>query len=528
MPGFDLLVRSARVFPGDGPGLVTDVAVAGARIAAVGPGLPTEHAREVVDGDGLMLCPGFIDLHAHSALQPFHDPRLLPKVAQGFTTELINPDGLAPAPVDPSRTEDRRDYLRAIEGPGPERWTWSTVEEYLEALDMTRPATGLVPSIGHSAVRDRVIGGTARGATREEIRAIRDEVRRGLEAGARSLSLGLVYAPGMFAETEELVELAGEAARFGAPLAVHVRNEAAGVLQAVNEVVEVARRSGAPLHLSHLKVIGNRELVGPLLDLVETAMADVDLTFDQYPYGAGTSMLAQILPPWAQDGGSAAILGRLGDAAERWAIAHDVAWGLPGWENLYGNLGPDSFVIARAGPPRENDTGKTLARLGDERGADPLGAALELMLDTKLDVTTIERYAEEATVREIFQHPLALVGSDAIFSTRPHPRLHGTAARVLGRYALRERLIPVQDAVARLTSRPAGRLGLRDRGAIRAGLRADLVLVDPDRFVDTATYDDPIRYPEGVVRVVVGGRTVWDQRGATGETPGGVVARRSY
>src|SRR5215472_4076468 len=526
MPGFDLLVHSARVFPGDGPELVTDVAVAGARVAAVGPELPTEDAREVVDGDEMMLCPGFIDMHAHSALQPFLDPRLLPKVAQGFTTELINPDGLAPAPVDPSRTEDRRAYLRAIEGPGPERWTWSTVEEYLEALDMTRPAIGLVPSIGHNAVRDRVLGGTARRASREELRAIRDEVRRGLEAGARSLSFGLIYAPGMFAEPGELAELASEAARFGAPLAVHVRNEAAGVLEAVSEVVEVARRSGAPLHLSHLKVIGNRELVGPLLDLVAAAMAEVDLTFDQYPYGAGTSMLAQILPPWAQDGGPAAILGRLGDFAERRAIAHDVAWGLPGWENLYGSLGADSFVIARAGPPRESDTGKTLGRLGAERGADPLVAAMELLLDTKLDVTTIERYAEEETVREIFQHPLALVGSDAIFSTCPHPRLYGTAARVLGRYALREGLIPVQDAVARLTSRPAGRLGLHDRGVIREGLRADLVLVDPDRFVDTATYDDPIRYPEGVVRVVVGGRTVWDQFGPTGQSPGGVVARR--
>jgi N-acyl-D-amino-acid deacylase len=527
MPDFDLLVRGARVFPGEGPGLVTDVAVVGARIAAVSSGLPAEHAREVVDGSGLMLCPGFIDLHAHSALQPFLDPRLLPKVAQGFTTELINPDGLAPAPVDPCRREARRDYLRAIEGPGPDRWMWSTVEEYLEALDMTRPATGLVPSVGHNAVRDRVMGGVARGATREELRAIRDEVRRGLEAGARSVSLGLVYAPGMFAETDELDELAAEAARFGAPLAVHVRNEAAGVLGAVDEVVDVARRSGAPLHLSHLKVVGNRELVGPLLDLVETAMTDVDLTFDQYPYGAGTSMLAQILPPWAQDGGSAAILRRLGDAAERRAIAHDVARGLPGWENLYGSLGPASFVIARAGPPREGDTGKTLARLGEERGAEPLGAALELLLDAKLDVTTIEHYAEEETVREVFRHPLALVGSDAIFSTRPHPRLHGTAARVLGRYALRESLIPIHEAVARLTSRPAGRLGLRDRGAIQEGLRADLVLVDPDRFADTATYDDPVRYPEGVVRVVVGGRTVWDQRGPTGETPGGVVAGRA-
>src|SRR5207247_8086309 len=154
--------------------------------------------------------------------------------------------------------------------------------------------------------------------------------------------------------------------------------------------VEVSRRSGPPLHLSHLKVVGNRELVGPLLDLVETAAADVDLTFDQYPYGAGTSMLAQILPPWAQEGGSAAILGRLGDATERRAIAHDVAWGLPGWENLYGNLGPDSFVIARAGPPRESDTGMTLARLGAGRGADPLGPALDLLLVPRIARTTIE------------------------------------------------------------------------------------------------------------------------------------------
>src|SRR5215218_5969836 len=215
---FDSLIKGAIVFPGDGPGIRADVAITGDRIAAVERSLPTGNAAEVIDAAGLMLCPGFIDLHAHTALEPFRDPRLEPKVAQGFTTELINPDGLAPAPVSEDGRDDRRDYLRPLEGPGPERWTWSTFVEYLEALDDTRPATTLVPSIGHNAVRDRVMGGANRRPDREELLRMREEVRLGIEAGARTFSFGLIYMPGAFSQTEELVELAEEAAPFGALL----------------------------------------------------------------------------------------------------------------------------------------------------------------------------------------------------------------------------------------------------------------------------------------------------------------------
>ncbi|MDP8949751.1 MAG: amidohydrolase family protein, partial [Actinomycetota bacterium] len=493
------------------------------QISAVESGLPTETAGEVLDAAGLMLCPGFIDMHAHTALQPFQEPQLTPKLAQGFTTELINPDGLAPAPVSEDRLDDRRDYLRPLEGPGPERWTWSTFAEYLDALADTRPATTLVPSIGHNAVRDFVIGGTNRRPDREELRKMREEVRVGLEAGARTLSFGLIYMPGAFSQTEELVALAEEAAPFGAPLVPHVRNEADGVLEAVGEMVEVARRSGAPLHLSHLKVVGNADLVEPLLELLEHARADIDITFDQYPYGAGSTVLSALLPPWAQEGGTSSTLARLRDSGQREAMQRDIERGLPGWENVYKACGAEGIVVAHAANHRAEDVGKTLAEVGEERGCDPFVAAMDLLRETGLDVTMIDHYATEQTVRTIFRHPLQLVGSDGIFGDRPHPRLYGTAARALGRYALKERLITIEEAVARLTARAADRIGLGDRGRIREGLRADLALLDPARFIDTATYDDPKRVPEGVSRVLVAGRTVWAEGAPTGVLPGDVL-----
>lgn len=520
--GFDVLIRGADVFSGEGPGRQTDVGIAAGRIAAVADHLPTEQANEVIEAAGLMLCPGFIDMHAHSALEPFQQPRLAAKIAQGFTTEVINPDGLAPAPVSREHWRDRRAYLQALEGPGPDEWTWQSVAEYLDALQAAGSATTLVPSIGHNAVRDRVMGGANRAPTSEEMTAMRAEVRAGLDAGARTLAFGLIYLPGAFASTEELVELAAEAAPYGAPLVPHVRNEAAGVLEAVDEMIEVARRSGAPLHLSHLKIMGNEALVAPLLERIDRAADEIDLTFDQYPYGAGSTVLSALLPAWAQAGGAAGTLARLRDQGQRTAIINDVREGLPGWENIYGSVGPESVVIVQAAPSRADDIGKSLAQIGEEQGADPLIAALDLLEETGLDAAMIDHYATEEIVRTIFRHPRALVGSDGIFGPRPHPRLYGTAARVLGRFAIREELIPVEEAVARLTSRAADRLRLSDRGHIREGLRADLVLLDPNRYIDTATYEKPQQTPEGMVRVYVAGEAVWANGESTGALPGGV------
>jgi N-acyl-D-amino-acid deacylase len=483
-----LVFRGADVYPGQGPPFRADVGVSRGRIAAIGERIE----GDVVDAEGLILCPGFVDLHAHSALEPFRDPLLAPKILQGFTTEVICPDGLGPAPVHDR--EGRRAYLRALEGDGPPEWTWKTFAEYLDALPPT--SMTLVSSVPHGSIRE---------VCAADVDAMRREVRLAFDAGARMLSFGLVYIPGAYADTEELVSVAEIAAELGAPLVPHVRNEGAGVLDAVREMVEVSQRSGAPLHISHLKCLADEALLDPLLELVDSSGA----TFDQYPYGAGSTLLAGLLPPWAQEGGAEATLARARDPETRRRIAEDIAHGLPGWENQLGTLGPENVVVA----------GRTIA----ERGGDPVETVLDLLLETELAASMIIHYASDDAVRKVAAHRRQLVGSDGIFGEHPHPRLHGTAPRFLGRFALRDRLVPVDEAVARLTSRAADLLGLGDRGRIAVGKRADLVLLDPARYVDTATFEDPKRSPDGVVGVWVAGEVVVRDGRVTGATPAGVL-----
>jgi N-acyl-D-amino-acid deacylase len=483
-----LVVRGSEVYPGEGAPFRADVGIEDGRVAAIGEALE----GDVLDASGLVLCPGFVDLHAHSALEPFRDPLLEPKLLQGFTTEVICPDGLAPAPV--RDVEARRAYLRALEGDGPDEWTWRSFDEYLDALPRT--AATLVPSVGHGAVREFCDA---------RIGAMRDEVRRGLASGARMLSFGLVYLPGALADTDELVAVAEVAAEHGVPLVPHVRNEGYGVLEAVRELVEVSERSGAALHLSHLKCLADERLLEPLLELVEGSGA----TFDQYPYGAGSTLLAGLLPRWAQEGGAEATLARARDPEARRRIARDIAEGVPGWENQLGTLGPERIVV----------DGVSIA----DRGGDPVETVLDLLLETELSASMILHYASEEAVRLVARHRAQLVGSDGIFAPVPHPRLYGTAPRFLGRFALREGLLPVEEAVARLTARPADLLGLHDRGRVEVGKRADLVLLDPARFVDDATYEEPRRSPAGVAAVWVAGELVVRDGGPTGARPGGVL-----
>jgi len=497
-----LVIRGATVYPGDGPPRRVDVGIAGGKIAAVGG----ELAGDIVEADGLWLCPGFIDLHAHTALRSYEDPLLTEVLAQGITTQVICPDGLAPAPVAAGRWAERRAYLRALEGPGPEEWPWTSFGEYLDALDATRPALSLVPSIGHGAARDTVIGGERRPPTAEELANMRREVRSGFEAGATNLSFGLVYLPGAHAEIEELIAVAEVAAQFGAPIVPHIRNEGAGLLAAIDEMLEVARRSGASLHVSHLKSLADETLIEPLLEKLENAG---DVTFDQYPYGAGCTLLASLLPAWAQEGGASATLARLRDPDAVARISHDVEDGLPGWENLLGTLGPERIVVE----------GESVA----DRGGEPVETVAALLLESELGVQMIMHYASVEAVRKIAEHPLMLLGSDGIFGERPHPRVAGSAARFLGRLCLREGLLPPEEAIARLTARAADRFGLSDRGRIEEGKRADLVVLDPAVYVDTATYDDPLLLADGVAGVWVAGERAWAGGAPTGTRAGGVV-----
>ncbi len=520
---FDVLIQGGTLMPGDGEGFLSDIAIKAGKIVAIGPHLPVNQAANVVDATTQWVCPGFIDLHAHSALESFQHPDLAPKVAQGFTTELIHPDGVAPAPVQPDQRMNRRLYLQGLEGVGPPEWRWTSLADFLHVLHATHPVTTLVPSVGHNAIRDFVMGSENRKPSADELLAMRRQIRMAVELGARMFSLGLIYLPGMYSDTAELTALAEEAASCHIPLMPHIRNEADRVLDAVSEMVRVCEKMDASLHISHLKVVGNAHLADPLLELIDRTGTTMDLTFDQYPYGAGSTLLTALLPPWVLTGGVPAILDSLNDADARRRMTHDVMVGIPGWENLYQQCGAHNIIIAQAESQAEEAVGHSLVEIGRKRHESPWDAVLNLLVESRLHVTMVDHYATEDIVRKIFQHPKALVGTDGIFGMHPHPRLFGTAARVLGRYAIRERLITPVEAIRRLTASAADRLGLSDRGRLRTGLRADLVVLDPNDYLDTATYEVPRQYPTGVTQVFVAGVAVWHNGLPTGARPGGVL-----
>ncbi|WP_165497064.1 amidohydrolase family protein [Rhodococcus sp. ABRD24] len=514
-----LVIRNADVVTSDAVRRA-DVLVDNGRIVGVGPNLPVGSTARSIDAEGKLLCPGFVDLHAHSALRPFDDPLLSAKVTQGFTTDLICPDGLGPAPVSDTTVATRRRYLQGLEPSAAARWHWRSMSSYLAALQEAGPALNMASCVPHSAVRECVMGNANRAPDQREMSEMKDLVAECLAAGARAVSFGMIYAPGLYAGTDELLQIAEVAAEYNVPLIPHVRNEAEGVVDSISEFVRVAELTGAPLHVSHVKLVGVPHLLTALLDTLSSAQNRIRLTCDQYPYGAGSTLLSALLPGYAFEGGPQATLERLGDRTERDRMARDMHQGLPNWENLFGACGPDNIVITQAAAPRTETMSQTVAQIAAETDSDPAFAVMDLLRDTELDACMIDHYSTETVVREIFTSSGALVGSDGVFNPHPHPRLYGTAPRVLGRYALREKLITVTEAVRRLSTGPAQVLGLSDRGEIAEGKRADLVLIDPASYIDTATYDHPHSQPPGVELVTVGGVPVVEAGRHTGRRPG--------
>ncbi len=525
----DLLLTDAMIYPGDAEPQRGDVAIEDGVIVAVGAGLRPEAAR-TIDLRGLALAPGFVDMHAHSALRSFDDPSLEPKLRQGFTTEFINPDGMGPAPVTAECLGDRRTLLAVSEGPGPPEWPWRSIDEYLDCLEGTGPAASLCPLVPHGAVREVVLGGERRAPTGGELAAMTREAAKGMEAGAWGVSFGLVYPPGAYADRAEVLALSAEAARRGGLVSVHIRGESHNLLEAVEEMIEVSRRSGAPLHLSHLKVLGRRNAwkLDRLLGMIDDAIEEgVDITFDQYPYGAGVTLLSALLPPWAHEGGFAEMTARLRNRRTVDRLFRDLGDPGSGPESFYYQCGPGSIVMADCGPDGPEDViGRSLAEIAASQRVEPERVVIDLLLETGMRALVTLHYADESIVRNITRHPAMLVGSDAVFAAKPHPRLWGTAPRFLGRYVIREGSMTVREAVARLTVRAARRIGLRDRGEIAEGRRADLVAFDPDALIDEATYDEPDRPPAGIEWVIVGGEPAVDPNGLTGSRRGQVARRR--
>ena len=525
---FDLVLTNGTVIDGSGgPRRPAAVAVRGGAIAAVGD-VPPDAGKAVVDVRGLIVAPGFIDVHTHSDISLIVDPRAQSKIRQGVTTEVVGNCSYSPAPItDRNRAQMvEREYFRQR---GAEyEWSWSTMGEYMEVLERQGTALNVATIVGHAPIRSAVMGYDKRYATPAELDAMKELLVQALDDGVWGLSTGLIYPPSSYADTEELVELMKAAAPRGGMYCSHIRGEGVSLLRAVAEAIEIGERSGAPVQISHLKAQGEAHWgrVNQALALIEAAQdRGQDVAFDVYPYTAGFTGLTALVPDWAQDGGTEAMLARIDDPKTRARMEADMASPHVGFDRVM-----VSAVPSKANAPL---VGKTITAVADERRITAAAAALDLLREEAGDVSIILFAMDEADVRTVLRHRSAMIGSDGMAISpepplgtgSPHPRWYGTFPRMLGHYARDERLFSLEAAVHKMTGIAAERFGLRSKGVIEPGRDADMVVFDADRIRDTATYEAPHSFPAGIIHVLVNGEFAVRDSAQT-EALAGEVLRR--
>ena len=533
---FDLLLRGGLVIDGTGaPGQLADVGVLGDRILAVGDLSSVEDGSvaTVVDVTGRAVTPGFIDPHGHSDGSLFVDGALVSHLAQGFTTQLSGNCGDTLAPL----TDRGRELVELSLRPNELVARWRTFGEYLDAVDEVALGPNVAFLVGHGTVRGAVVGPDARAADDLERRSMVREVNAAMDVGAFGLSSGLIYAPGMHAGPDEMALLVTAATRRGGLYATHMRDETTGVFASLEESIATVRAAAdagvaAPrLQVSHLKC-GARTVwgrAGEAVALLERARAEgLDVGADQYPYTAAATTLATILPPALLGLGVDACIAALSDLDVRDRIRSEMARGISGWENVAADPGWDGIVISWSAS-HPDWAGTSLRELGDRLDRDPTDVAFDALVDDRLDVSIVIHCMDDADVETIMAVPWVAVCTDAegrrpghrlLDAGVPHPRTYGSTARVLGTYVRERGTLSLETAVAKLTSVPAARLGLRDRGVVRDGALADLVVIDPTTVADAATYEQPARYPVGIEHVVVNGRMAIRDGVETGDRAG--------
>jgi N-acyl-D-amino-acid deacylase len=530
---YDLLIRQAVVIDGtQAAGFVADVAVAKGRFVAVASHLDGEAAR-VIDAAGLALAPGFIDIHCHSDRYHIEHPAGEIKLRQGVTLEVVGNCGASLAPLVAARAREAVDH--AAGGPGRFQGPidWQGYGQYAAKVEAGRPVVNVAGLVGHGTLRIAAMGFAAKPAGSDELDRMLGLLDEAMAEGAAGMSSGLYYAPGLFATTDEVVALACVVARRGGYYATHLRNEAEGLLDSLDEAIHIGRAAGVAVHISHLKAAGwrNWHLADAALTRIEAARtAGLDVTVDVYPYHFSNTSLLAIIPPWAQDGGVPDLLSRLTDPATREKIMGQINDGLPGWENIYHNAGWEKIIISAgstaAGRAWE---GRSITDIARAAGKDPCQCALDIIVSERGAVSIIAGSMNEENVARFIELPFAMIGSDGSPNAgKPHPRVYGTFPRVIRRFVRELKTLSLAEAVHKMTGMTARRLGLSAFGRIAVGARADAVLFDPERFADTATFDDPCQYPVGLNAVWVNGRLVLDADAATGERPGVFVRTHGH
>jgi N-acyl-D-amino-acid deacylase len=534
-PPLDLLVTNARVIDGTGaPARDGAVAITGGRVTEVLEGeaaaAAIARAVRVIDARGRVVAPGFIDMHSHSDMPLVTDGNAQSKIRQGVTTEVVGESGS----IAPRRTPD-------------EDQPWTDFAGYFGLLEKQGISVNLLSYVGLGTARELVVGNDNRAPTPVELAAMQDLVAKSLAQGAAGVSTGLIYPPNAFATLDELIALSRPAAAVGGRYASHLRHDGKKLREGIEEAIAIGEGAGLPVHVFHLKVTGQANFgrMQEVVDLVEAAHArGVKLTADIYPYVASSTSLTATLPQWVLDGGAAKMVERLRDRRTRARIRRDMEDPTAAWDNRYqsagtwanvqlASIGRTRGLAATDEAPNRKYEGMRVAEAAKVAGQDPFDFVFDLLADTAGSVGCVYFIMSEDDVKLAMRQPWVAVGSDgSALATEgplragvPHPRNFGTFPRVLGKYVRDEKVIPLEEAIRKMTSLPAATLNLPDRGTIASGKWADLVIFDPATVADRATFEQPFAYPVGIDTVLVNGQVVLDEGTHTNARPGRVLRR---
>ena len=509
---FDILIKNGTIIDGTlNKPYKANVAISGDKLSIVN-GEP--EAKKVIDAQGKYVTPGFIDTHSHSSMPVNATPYLAPKVFQGITTEVVGQDGMGPAPVTESTLAPWKITMAGLEGDYNVEWNWRSVEDYLNHLETLDLSTNICYLAPHGNLRMVSMGLENKKPTEEELERMKQELQKAFDAGAFGMSTGMIYPPCCYADVDEFIELGKVIAQNGGLFVTHQRSEADYILPSMDEILKIGRESGCRVHFSHFKICGksNWDKVPKVIEKLDNAKKEnLTVSFDQYPYVAGSTMMSVILPPWAHAGGTEKLIKRLEDPKLREKMKNDIKHGIEGWDNFIDFAGLDGiFITFVKHKDAEKYIGMSLIQLGEATHKDPLDAIFDLIHDEENMVGLVDFYGTEEHVKLFMSRDEQNFCTDGIFGGKPHPRLYGTFTRVLSKYTRDEKLFPIEVAIHKMTGKPADVLGLTDRGYLKDGFAADVLVINPETVKDVGDFINPNQYSRGIDYSIVNGKILID------------------
>jgi len=513
----DIIIKNGYIVDGSGnPWFKKDIGIKDKIIEKIG-NLNSVKAKLVINARGLIVSPGFIDVHSHSDLWLLMKDNLAKsKVMQGVTTEIVGNCGYSVAPVEEENKDLLKEYITPLMGIENIEIEWTTIKDYLLSLKNRGIGINVASLVGQGTIRIAVMGFDNRKPNGKELEKMRMLAAQAMRDGALGISTGLIYPPGSYADIRELISICQIISQYGGIYASHIRSEGETLVEAVKEAIKIGEEANLPVEISHHKA-NNKSSWGKVKETLkimdEARKRGIDVTCDQYPYTEGCGLLTQVLPPWIQEGGVKKLITRLKNQEIRKRLKKEFKEDIPGWDNYVKVMGWDKIMITSVSSLKNKYCeGKTVKEISQEQKKDPLDFVFDLLIEEECKVMMINFIMCEEDVCTVMKYPGTMIGTDGVHieKGRAHPRLYGTFPRILGKYVREEKILRLEEAVRKMTSLPAQRLGLKYRGLIKEGMCADITIFDPDRIIDKATYMHS-EYPEGIKYVIINGKLVVEE-----------------